>query len=152
MYSSKYSDLLLIFTVYIINIILYFITFSWIVLLEKNKCDCSKNWKRDFIKYYILSMILFIVIYGVYEVLSAYKLVKNYDYVFDFLRYVMFISEIGFVSIVFIYIRDLIRKRCKCSESPNRDISLFYSFTDLMIFAITGFMAFVFMIYRAFIS
>ena len=152
MYKNQYSDLLLIFTVYIINIILYFITFSWIVLLEKNKCDCSKNWKRDFIKYYIIAMIAFIVVYGIYEIMSAYKLLNNYDYVFDFLRYVMFISEIGFVTVVFIYIRDLIRTRCKCSESPNRDISLFYSFADLMIFAITGFMAFMFMIYRAFIS
>lgn len=147
---NKYSDLLLIFTVYIINIILYFITFSWIVLLEKNKCECSKNWKRDFIKYYIMTMILFVVSYGIYEIMSANKIVNNYDFIFDFLRNLMLISEIGFVAIVFVYIRDLIKNRCKCSESPNRDISLFYSTVDLIIFTITGVMAFAFMIYKMF--
>ena len=147
---NKYSDLLLIFTVYIINIILYFITFSWIVLLEKNKCECSKNWKRDFIKYYIMAMILFVVSYGIYEIMSANRIVNNYDFIFDFLRNLMLISEIGFVAIVFVYIRDLIKNRCKCSESPNRDITLFYSTVDLIIFAITGAMAFAFMIYKMF--
>jgi len=147
---NKYGDLLLIFTVYIINIILYFITFSWIVLLEKNKCECSKNWKRDFIKYYIMAMILFIVSYGIYEIMSANRIINNYDFIFDFLRNLMLISEIGFVAIVFVYIRDLIKNRCKCSESPNRDISLFYSTVDLIIFAITGVMAFALMIYKMF--
>ena len=147
---NKYGDLLLIFTVYIINIILYFITFSWIVLLEKNKCECSKNWKRDFIKYYIMTMILFVVSYGIYEIMSANRIINNYDFIFDFLRNIMLISEIGFVAIVFVYIRDLIKNRCKCSESPNRDISLFYSTVDLIIFAITGVMAFAFMIYKMF--
>lgn len=147
---NKYSDLLLIFTVYIINIILYFITFSWIVLLEKNKCECSKNWKRDFIKYYIMLMILFIISYGIYEIMSANKLINNYDFIFDFLRNLMLISEIGFVAIVFIYIRNLIKNRCKCSESPNRDISLFYSTVDLIIFGITALMAFASMIYKLF--
>jgi len=147
---NKYGDLLLIFTVYIINIILYFITFSWIVLLEKNKCECSKNWKRDFIKYYIMTMILFVVSYGIYEIMSANRIINNYDFIFDFLRNIMLISEIGFVAIVFVYIRDLIKNRCKCSESPNRDISLFYSTVDLIIFAITGVMAFALMIYKMF--
>lgn len=147
---NKYSDLLLIFTVYIINIILYFITFSWIVLLEKNKCECSKNWKRDFIKYYIMAMILFMVLYGIYEITSVNKIINNYDFIFDFLRNIMLIAEIGFVTVVFIYIRDLIKKGCKCSESPNRDISLFYSTVDLIIFAITAVMAFAFWIYRMF--
>lgn len=150
--NNNYSDLILIFITYVINIILYFITFSWIVLLEKNKCECSTNWKRDFIKYYIIFQIIFIIIYVTYEIMSFYKLVKNYDFLFDALKYVMLMTEIGFVSIVFIYIRDLIRNKCKCSESPKRDITMLYSIVDLIIFGISVLTALLFIIYKTFIS
>jgi len=143
MYKTQYNDLQLIFTIYIINIILYFITFSWIVLLEKNKCDCGNNWKRDFIKYYILAMILFILICIIYEKLASYSIVpKNFDNIFDKLWYILFLSQIIFVTVVFIYIRDLIRNKCKCEESKSREVSSVYSFVDMMIFITTCIMAF----------
>jgi hypothetical protein len=142
MYKTHNNDLQLIFTLYVINIILYFITFSWIVLLEKNKCDCGKNWKRDFIKYYILAMIVFTLMCAIYEKMASYNMVNNYDFIFDKLWYILFVSQIVFVTVVFIYIRDLIKNKCKCEESNSREVSSLYSFIDMLIFIITCIMAF----------
>ena len=46
----------------ILNFILLAIVFTYVYNLEKDKCNCSKNWRRDFIKYYTSTMGIFIVI------------------------------------------------------------------------------------------
>lgn len=148
MYKIQYSDLVLIFTLYIINIILYFITFSWIVLLEKNKCECGRNWKRDFIKYFILAMIFLVFVYAIYEKMALCKVFRGHEFILDKMWYILFISEIIFVTIVFIYIRDLIKNKCKCGESANREMYSLYSSVDILIFIITCLIAFGFIIYR----
>ena len=122
-------DLSLVIIIYFINIVLYFLTFSWIIMMEKENCKCSADWKRTYIKYYLLSMIIFIII------LFVHMLVFNnmYENIFEYVKYVFLLSELVFITIVFIYIRDLIKKRCECSNSIARDITLIYTITDGII-------------------
>jgi hypothetical protein len=98
-------------------------------MMEKENCKCSADWKRTYIKYYLLSMIIFIII------LFVHMLVFNnrYENIFEYVKYVFLLSELVFITIVFIYIRDLIKKRCECSNSIARDITLIYTITDGII-------------------
>jgi len=118
----------LLITIYFINIVLYFITFSWIVLLEKNKCNCCLNWKRDFMKYFLIFMVFFIF---------AGFLINIHDY----LKYSILILQIVYIGIVFIYIRDLMRKHCDCGNQEDMNKSkhkyAFYSQLDGIIIVMT---------------
>jgi Na+/H+-translocating membrane pyrophosphatase len=119
-------DLSLIIITYFINVVLYFITFSWIIMMEKQDCECSVDWRRDFIKYYLICVIVFIIA----SFAHIFFLNNRYHKIFDSLRYIFLLSEIVFVTVVFLYIRDLIKKRCECSAGMERDVTLIYSVVD----------------------
>ncbi len=122
-------DLSLVIIIYFINIVLYFLTFSWIIMMEKENCTCSADWRRNYIKYYLISIVVYIVIMIIHTVFFN----NCYEYIFRLLNYWFLVSELIFISIVFVYIRDLIKKRCECSKSINRDITLIYTVTDGII-------------------
>jgi hypothetical protein len=96
----------LITTIYIINVVLYFLSFSWIIMQNKHHCNCSKNWKYDFIKYYLIFLTILIALM-IFNIIP--KIFNNT------IKYIIMISEIIYISIIFLYIRDLIKKRCSCS-------------------------------------
>ena len=120
------NDTTLFVTIYFINIVLYFITFSWIVLLEKNKCDCSINWKRDFIKYFLICMIPIVFL-------------SFYFKIADYMKYALLLFEIIYISIVFMYVRDLMRKHCNCGnqEDMKNNQKRNYTLLDAFIVILT---------------
>lgn len=122
------SDISLFITIYLINIVLYFITFSWIVLLEKNKCMCCDNWKRHFLKYYLIFMVSYILISMV-----SFHLFKSYAIILEYMKYVIFVSELIYIAAVTIYIRDLLKNRCDCNQNNNTVMNKLYTDTDYLI-------------------
>lgn len=96
----------LLTTIYIINIVLYFLSFSWIIMQNKQHCNCTKNWKHIFIKFYLISLtfILLLMILGMIP-----------DVLHNTITYIIMFLEIIYISIIFLYIKDLIKKRCTCS-------------------------------------
>ena len=147
-YKNEYLDLTLVITMYFTNIVLYFITFSWIIMMEKTNCECSNNWKRTFIKTYvilmILGMILFSILYITHFMNFMTVITTKYSNVINILKYGMFISEIVYIIIVFLYIQDLIKGKCNCSNSLNREITLIYKIVDVIIMILS--LIFIFMI------
>lgn len=121
------SDINLFITIYMINIVLYFITFTWIVMLEKNKCACSMNWKRDFIKYYLIFMVTFMILYTLFVIF-----LQKYVYLLENAKYIIFILQLLYIGIVFVYIRDLITNKCECSDMIHRDITQIYNTLDII--------------------
>ena len=155
MYKSDFLDLTLLITIYLINIVLYFITFSWIIMMEKGQCECSNNWKRTFIKVYIITMICFIFISCLFywsQYMNYFtELTTKYENILNILKYVFLVVEIIFVAIVFIYIRDLIKTKCNCSESINRDITLVYSTVDGVIMLLSLVLIIIMGLYQIFV-
>lgn len=145
------TDILLLSIIYLVDIILYFVTFSWIILLEKNKCNCSINWKRDFIKYYILFIISIYCLLLIYNIYPNQHSIQIKGFI-DIIRIIILLSELVFVCIIFIYIKDLINNKCKCSEISQKDISYLYSTLDIMIFIISLFLAGTLFLYRTFVE
>lgn len=137
-------------TLYFINIVLYFITFNWVIMLDKTKCECSKNWKRDFIKYFLLTMIIYLICSFIYITLSKVYNLPFFN-VFEIISKIFYILEIFYIIVVFIYIKDL-KKRCKCSQSVERDITEIYSTIDVILFIITIFLFFCLLIYKSFMN
>ena len=144
---NKNFDLALITFIYSINIILYFITFSWIIILEKYKCDCSKDWKREFIKYFILVLILYILISIISNFIST-----PLNSILEYIKYVVYIGELFFIVITFIYIQELIKNKCECSNMMQRDITLVYTIVDGIIIILSLILAFCITVYKALYS
>lgn len=140
MNKNKNYDLNFLITLYFINIVLYFITFSWMIILGKGECECGKNWKRSYIKYYIV--VMFLIICVMTMLLLTNTLINNDD-ILTYVKYGMLMSEIIFVVMVFLYIRDLIRKGCNCQTTEQYPI---YDNVDVSICIISVLVALIHML------
>ena len=99
----------------ILFIVLWSFVFKYITELESN-CNCSNNWKRDFIKY---SLIIFIIILFIQITL---RFIKKKIKINNIIPVLMFIFNFIFTIIVAVYINELKNKDCKCSESDMRTV------------------------------
>jgi hypothetical protein len=43
----------------LVNILFYGLALSWVLRLESQDCDCSANWRRTYMKYFFVAVILF---------------------------------------------------------------------------------------------
>lgn len=140
MNKNECSDLDFLVTLYFINVVLYFITFSWMVMLDKSKCVCGKNWRWTFIKYFIV--VMFSIICTIAFIFTA-NVSTNTDDIFSYLKYGILIAEIIFVAIVFLNVRDLIKKGCNCQKVES---DLVYDSVDIGICILSILMALILII------
>jgi len=94
----------------VLYIVLYTYVFLYIRELEKTGCECSRDWKRDFIYIYIC-IIVPIIIVRLFNIRTPMLL-----------NSVISILTISFIFIVFFYIHELKKKKCECSVSDTRKV------------------------------
>jgi hypothetical protein len=83
--------------------------FVYIRNLEKTGCECAIDWKSDFILVYIC----------IFLPLACWNAFSPFSYtVGAFIG----ILTLAFIVIVLLYIHDLKKKKCECSESHIRDV------------------------------
>jgi len=100
----------------LIGFVIQGIILSWINKLER-KCECSADWRRDYIKYFSIAMIVF----------SAARLVVPDQT--EFMPVMLTVGLAGLVNVVSIlsYIPDLKKKQCDCAiENDWRDNFIFW--------------------------
>lgn len=90
-------------------IVLWAYVYVYIVHLEKIGCECSKDWRRSYIKYYVMIMVPLLLLRVVGVVPKAIFALS-------------FVFTIFFVIEVYRYIHHLKEVKCACSESPVRDV------------------------------
>jgi hypothetical protein len=110
--NSIVLGFLLIF--YAIVIAIWGYILHYLLKLEKIGCECSKDWKRKFIMYYIIVIFIFMAI----QIISfvAYKAMH------PIINTIIFLGNIFFAVIVFKYIHELRTEKCECSEDQARDL------------------------------
>ena len=116
--------------VMLIVVLINIIIFNFIYKLEKNKCDCGNKYKKDFIKYYTLLTILIGIIFiiGIIKVFS-YPILKLLSTIY---------SVLGLVNVYFLFrlSQDLVIKKCKCSNTPDRKFVYYYSMVIISVYVI----------------
>ena len=119
------------------GLVLQGIVLSWINKLER-KCKCSEDWRRDYIKYY--SIILIVI-----SLLSASGFhLKN-------VPIFVVIGLAGLVNLgsILSYIPDLKKKQCDCAiENDWRDNFIFWWILISLIFTVLGSGVLAFMLTR----
>lgn len=86
----------------------------YIYKLEQIGCECSKDWRRDFIKFFIIFMIVIFVL-RMFDLWSPAG-------VPPVLMTLQFVAVLFFVAVVFQYVHELKVKKCQCSEDLARDV------------------------------
>lgn len=94
----------------VLYIVLWVYVYMYIQKLEQMGCDCSNDWRRSFIKGYVVLLVVF-------ALLKIFKVVPS-----ELVMTVYFAMTVFFVFVVFDYIHELKVKKCQCSESMTRDV------------------------------
>jgi hypothetical protein len=101
-----------------IIILINLVLFSYILKLEREKCKCSDNWMRDYIKYYTSILVILSLITLMVPVFLGEKTPKIMKPLTLVIRIVVLLATLVQVYVVFAYSQALNckKKSCKCSK------------------------------------
>jgi hypothetical protein len=111
--------------VLVVGIPVWLVMLHYINQLETIGCVCAMDWRRSFIKYYIIFLIVFLFA-------TACDLCRNLDFgpiVFT----INFIISMIFVFIVYQYIHDLKVNLCTCSVGILRDMLEIINYMQIIL-------------------
>ena len=117
----------IIFSVVIVLFYLYIL--HYINKLESTGCACSENWKREYIKWYFIVLLLMFFIPNILLLLFP-KLIT----ILKFINIILFIITAISIFIIYQYIRELKEKKCICSEDDARTTLEIYNYIMIFIF------------------
>lgn len=109
----------------VVVLVLNLVILYYVVKLETEKCVCSTMWQRDFIKYFTLVYLLYIVLLMV----SMNVFGKYLFYVASLMSVLAFVN----VYAIFTYIRALAERDCRCAtEGDNYNYYLFTKYFNYL--------------------
>lgn len=124
----------------LVSAILAAIVFVYVYNLEQDeKCGCSKDWRRDFIKAYsgvliVLTSIGFLIqVSGVNINGTLRGVVKSIGGIMGLVAFV-------YIYALFTYSQKLIIEKCECSDNWQRTFIYYYSMVlaVIMLFVVIG--------------
>jgi hypothetical protein len=101
---------------------------NYIHKLHQIGCTCAKDWRRNYIMYFII----FLIIVFLLQILGV---INNKSFS-PFIMTIYFILTVVFVMIVYHYIYDLKTKHCKCSEDTARTILEYFNYIQIALLSI----------------
>ncbi len=117
----------------IIALILNAFLLNYIFRLETMGCECAKDWRRDYIQYYLIFMVIYILV-------QFWLLMK--DDMSSFVTFtvamnlIMFVLGILFVVFALQYVHKLKVAKCECSEDFARDVLQIVAIIDAIVYGI----------------
>lgn len=118
--------------VFAIAIGFHSVLLKYIMELEKKpECACSKEWSRDFIKYYLVASIVFLV----FNLLRVILGLKNNALTLTVSTVMQLLGLVN-LFVMFFYTQKLKNTNCECSADWRRTFMNVYSFVMLAFFPI----------------
>ena len=93
--------------------------------LEKENCSCSENWKRDYIKYFTLILVL-LNVSSLFISNVKHKLFGRFRFIFGILAIVNIIA-------IILWVNKLEEEKCKCSKGWERGTMKIYAHIQLFL-------------------
>ena len=105
------------------------IVLTYVFKLEETSCDCSKDWRRDYIKWYFIFIFLYVVI----TTLIGFRPKPR-----SLLTAILSILLLVQIYALFTYIRDLKGEtECKCAtELDLYKVGKYYSWIQVSVLAL----------------
>lgn len=126
----------IILLLYLCNVVLYFITFTWLVLSNKKDCVCDVDIKT-YMQYYIITLfVLMIIIYYA----NSFDKIKYKSLIFDIFIYIIIAIQFIVIYFVFHFIKNVTKNKCKCD---NKGLDHKYDILIFMTLIITAIVKFI---------
>lgn len=123
----------------LVGVIISVLIFKYVYDLEEEKCVCSKDWKRTYIKYFSVLLIITGLL-GMAGLTSDVVLLKSNKlilFLVVLLSVLIFIGSIVYLYALYMFSHDLIKhKECPCSESHLRTFTYYYSIIVIFVYAL----------------
>jgi hypothetical protein len=127
--------------IFITGLVIYSLTLQWIDKLERSKCKCSEDYKRDFIKYflyfylaYIIINIIAVIAIAIYSfrktTTNQYILIINtaMKYLSRFILPILFVVNIIFSILYITQLKKLhVKLECECSKDIRAEIYYYWT-------------------------
>jgi len=113
----------------LLSIVVAVIVLTYVFKLEETSCECSKDWRRDYIKYYsmaTLGLIALVVLLG----MLGLNLGKNVAVrvVLTLVSFAWMVATLTNVYAMFTYTQQLVcHQTCQCSTQWQRTFLYYYS-------------------------
>jgi hypothetical protein len=105
---------------FMISIVLYFLTIAWLILYDKHLCNCGNNWKQIYMRIWIILMIVYFILDANIKINSA-------------ITYIVIVGQLLFIGIVFIYLNDIIKVKCDCTNKETINKNELWLYFDILI-------------------
>ena len=107
----------------IISIIIYGTIFYFVLNMEKKKCKCTEDTRRDIIKWYSLGLIVFSVLSPLIPIKYAVVITT-----------ILVLCDLVYFVVLFTYTHSLKHKKdCECSNTWRRTFTFIYSIIALVM-------------------
>lgn len=117
-----------------IGIILLFTTYMYIDKLEKMGCICAEHPYRKFIKGYCIFAIIFLAVTMFLPAEAVAKALGPMGVAVLTIAKIFYVfATIVFFILALIYVRYLVKEKCKCSEDIRRDILYVWAILEIVI-------------------
>ena len=129
--DQKLSTVLSIYIPFLIfNICINLAMISWINKLDEIQCECSQDWKKPLLQYWAYFAIVFSVLMFIINIFFLFK------FKFIIQNGVGVISILSFMNIIgtLLYINNLKKINCKCSEDTRREIIYIIRWIQMIFF------------------
>jgi hypothetical protein len=107
---------------YLLYLVSLFIFVNYVIKLEEIECKCSKNWRRNYIKFYSILMIIFSNLFLLFNT-------DKYNYLIVGLN----VLNLVFIYILWSYINILKNRNCECTASWEKTYIKMYTSIIIML-------------------
>jgi len=111
----------------LISIVISGFLYYYVVTLESmTNCECSKDPRRDYIKYFFA----FVILYSLFVILTG-RYIKNE-------LFIILYSAALLIQIysLYTYVRDLEKNNCECAQGNIHEFAKYYSIFQVVFFII----------------
>jgi hypothetical protein len=125
-----------IMILYIVDVILYIISFAWIIMCNKLECGCLSETKINMIRGYLVFLSVLVLLSGIQS--FAPPLI-NSVIMSPYVKYFVMLSQLIYIVVVFVFLQDIIRKRCECNNYNkliynNMDLGIIVFFLVVLVY------------------
>ena len=105
---------------------LYVYLVNYMIQLERIGCECSVDWRRTFIKTYMLFIIIYLSLLFILTLFGK-------EHMLRFVAMIMFFVNIFFIIVVYQYVKYLKDTKCECSASLARNVLELFNYIQIFL-------------------
>lgn len=119
----------------VIYIVLMLIILDYIRKLESTGCVCAADWRRDYINWYVIIVLVWYFIQLIATLFGDLKIFTTITG-YGFIPFVIGIMTILFVVLSYGYVNRLKEEKCKCSEAMGRTVLQIVTWWYIVVWAL----------------